>query len=58
MQALLEMFFGVGMIAGPSVGGVLFEHGGFCCPFFVMGLATLIATVFVCFALPKSSEFR
>ena len=55
-QALTEMFFGVGMIAGPSVGGVLYEYGGFCCPFFVVAAATFAATLFVCIWLPKPSE--
>ena len=48
------MFFGLGMIVGPSIGGLLFEYGGFACPFFVTGVASFIATLFAFMFLPKS----
>lgn len=50
------MLFGVGMIVGPSIGGVLFEYGGFWCPFFVVGITTFAASLFSCLCLPKPSE--
>ena len=50
------MLFGVGMIVGPSIGGVLFEYGGFCCPFFVVGVTIFAATLFAFVVLPKPSE--
>lgn len=50
------MFFGVGMIVGPSLGGVLYEYGGFACPFSVMGVATLAACLFATICLPKPRE--
>lgn len=37
MFALLETFFGVGMICGPTVGGALYELGGFTLPFASLG---------------------
>merc|ERR1719295_2165327 len=33
MFAILETFFGLGMIMGPTVGGALYEAGGFTLPF-------------------------
>ena len=56
IQGLAEMMFGVGMIIGPSIGGVLFEYGGFSCPFFVVGVTVYAATVFAFFCLPKRGE--
>lgn len=54
--SLTEVFFGVGMIVGPSVGGVLFEHGGFSLPFFVTGAEFFTCALFAFFAL-KSDSF-
>ena len=37
MFATLEAFFGVGLIFGPSIGGVLYQVGGYTLPFAVLG---------------------
>ena len=37
MFGVVEMSFGVGMILGPTVGGSLFQLGGFSLPFGVLG---------------------
>ena len=39
MFAILETFFGIGMIVGPTVGGALYEAGGFTLPFVSLGIA-------------------
>lgn len=41
MFATLEMFFGLGVIVGPIVGGILYDFAGFLLPFFIQG--TIIA---------------
>ena len=38
MFAILETFFGIGMIVGPTVGGALYEAGGFTLPFVSLGI--------------------
>lgn len=37
MFAVLETFFGVGLILGPTVGGALYQVGGFTLPFVTLG---------------------
>jgi MFS family permease len=37
MFAILETFFGIGMIMGPTIGGALYELGGFTLPFVSLG---------------------
>ncbi|XP_062589053.1 MFS-type transporter SLC18B1-like [Saccostrea cucullata] len=39
---VLETFSGLGMIAGPAVGGALYQLGGFGLPFFIVGSITVI----------------
>ena len=38
MFAILETFFALGMIAGPTAGGILYEAGGFMLPFISLGI--------------------
>lgn len=54
--SLTEVFFGVGMIVGPSVGGVLFEHGGFSLPFFVTGGEFFLVCIFAIFAMKSEPQ--
>lgn len=56
VQALTEVCFGVGMIVGPSVGGVLFEAGGFAVPFFVTGAICFVCSIFSFFALKPAAS--
>ncbi|CAG7821702.1 unnamed protein product, partial [Allacma fusca] len=43
--ASLETFFGLGLIVGPTVGGALYQKGGFTLPFVVMGGLLLVVAV-------------
>jgi hypothetical protein len=35
-----EAFFGMGTMFGPSLGGALYEYGGFSLPFWISGTGT------------------
>jgi len=52
MFALLELFFGIGMIVGPMIGGALYQVGGFTLPFAIMGSLLVLASIFIFFVLP------
>lgn len=52
--AALETCFGVGLIAGPTVGGALYELGGYTLPFVCMGTTLLTAACVTFFLLPDS----
>lgn len=52
MFALIELFFGIGMIVGPMIGGALYQVGGFTLPFDIMGSLLVLASVFIFFVLP------
>ncbi|KAF4528886.1 hypothetical protein B566_EDAN017379 [Ephemera danica] len=43
--ASLETFFGLGLIVGPTVGGALYQVGGYTTPFAVMGSALFLSAV-------------
>ncbi|CAL4100791.1 unnamed protein product [Meganyctiphanes norvegica] len=50
--AILEIFIGFGLMAGPIIGGLLLEQGGFTLPFAVFGGAQLIAAMTSVLFLP------
>ncbi|XP_012275314.1 MFS-type transporter SLC18B1 [Orussus abietinus] len=50
--ASLETFFGLGLIVGPTVGGALYQIGGYTTPFAVLGSALFLAAVMTAFVLP------
>lgn len=52
--AALETCFGVGLIVGPTVGGALYEVGGYTLPFVCMGSVLLTAATVTFFLLPTS----
>ncbi|ODM98602.1 MFS-type transporter SLC18B1 [Orchesella cincta] len=56
--ASLETFFGLGMIIGPTVGGLLFGIGGFPLPFFVVGGCLLVTGFLSSFLMPKIDKVR
>ncbi len=56
MFAILETFFGIGMIFGPTVGGALYELGGFTLPFAVLGSVLVLAAIFTSVILPNSGQ--
>ena len=47
MFAILETFFGIGMIVGPTVGGALYEAGGFTLPFVSLGMVMIEVSNFM-----------
>ncbi|XP_057671964.1 MFS-type transporter SLC18B1-like [Diorhabda carinulata] len=49
--ACLETFFGLGLIVGPTVGGALYQAGGYTLPFAVMGSSLCLASFFTTFVL-------
>jgi len=52
MFAMIELFFGIGEIVGPFIGGALYEVGGFTLPFAVMGSTLFFSSIFIYFVLP------
>jgi len=52
----LETFFGLGLIVGPTVGGALYEVGGYTTPFAVMGSCLLLSAIMTLFVLPDHPE--
>lgn len=55
-QASLETFFGLGLIAGPMVGGILYSVGGYYLPFVSLGILLLVVAILTMCILPKNSE--
>lgn len=51
--ATMETFFGLGLIVGPTVGGALYEVGGYTLPFVVLGVLLLGAAIMTCCLLPS-----
>jgi len=56
MFAMIELFFGIGEIVGPVVGGALYEIGGFVLPFAVMGSILFLSSIFIYFILPDTPQ--
>lgn len=54
--ASLETFFGLGLIVGPTVGGALYEVGGYTTPFVVLGSSLFLSAVMTAFVLPDHAE--
>ena len=53
MFAILEAFFGLGLIIGPTVGSALYQFGGYLAPFAILGtFLVIIAGSTICI-LPK-----
>jgi len=50
--ACLETFFGLGLIVGPTLGGFLFQVGGYLVPFAVLGFFLIAASLLTHFLLP------
>lgn len=56
LQASLETFFGLGLIAGPTVGGALYSLGGYYLPFVVLGTCLLLAAILTIIILPQHNQ--
>lgn len=54
--ASLETFFGLGLIVGPMVGGLLYSVGGYYLPFVSLGLCLFLTAVVTMCVLPKHNE--
>ena len=52
MFGVVEMAFGVGMIIGPTVGGVLYQFGGYTLPFGVLGGILILQATLTIITLP------
>jgi MFS family permease len=52
----METFAGLGYTAGPVIGGVLYEYGGFQLPFFVLGALLVLATLVSFFLIEEFDE--
>ncbi|XP_022253328.1 MFS-type transporter SLC18B1-like isoform X2 [Limulus polyphemus] len=50
----LHSFFGIGLIVGPTLGGGLYQVGGFSLPFAVLGSLLLLGIAQVFFFLPQT----
>ncbi|XP_068220297.1 MFS-type transporter SLC18B1-like [Palaemon carinicauda] len=55
--ASLETCYGLGMIAGPTLGGALFEVGGYTLPFVSLGGTLIAAATLTYCILPSHNEF-
>uniref|UniRef100_T1J6T1 Major facilitator superfamily (MFS) profile domain-containing protein n=1 Tax=Strigamia maritima TaxID=126957 RepID=T1J6T1_STRMM len=54
--AIMKTSFGFGLIVGPTVGGVLFEAGGFALPFYVVGSIMFLAGIVTFFLIPDRED--
>ncbi|KAL1140892.1 hypothetical protein AAG570_000820 [Ranatra chinensis] len=54
--ATLEVFYGLGYIAGPTLGGLLFSLGGYQLPFITMGSIMITVGLFIFLVLPPISK--
>ncbi|XP_022253802.1 MFS-type transporter SLC18B1-like [Limulus polyphemus] len=51
--SLLETCFGIGLIIGPTLGGALYQVGGYELPFIIAGVALLLDGIVIFFVLPE-----
>ncbi|KAJ8978906.1 hypothetical protein NQ317_008885 [Molorchus minor] len=56
VRGLLETFVGLGMSAGPGIGGILFAIGGFGLPFYVVGLILIVIAPMNIYMLPPADK--
>ncbi len=56
MFGWMETFCGLGMIVGPTVGGLLYEAGGFLAAFAALGGLLAVAATFAAAVLPDPPE--
>ncbi|KAL7304143.1 hypothetical protein TKK_0003595 [Trichogramma kaykai] len=56
--ASIETCFGLGLIVGPTIGGGLFQIGGFTTPFAVLGFVLFAVAVITIFVLPVNNGLQ
>lgn len=54
MFSMVETIFGLGLIAGPSIGAILYQAGGYTLPFVTMGSILVGASFVTCFTLSST----
>ncbi|CAH0393352.1 unnamed protein product [Bemisia tabaci] len=54
--ASLETFFGLGLIVGPTLGGALYQVGGFTTPFVTLGFLLFLSAAMTALVLPDHPE--
>ncbi|GFT51678.1 MFS-type transporter SLC18B1 [Nephila pilipes] len=54
--AVLETFMGVGLIIGPTVGGALYDLGGYGLPFYAVGTVVIVDAIVIFFILPDVND--
>merc|ERR1712002_747099 len=52
VYSLTQASFGFAEILGPSIGGIMFEYGGFLLPFEFSGILCLVVGLVIIFRLP------
>ncbi|KAK9879737.1 hypothetical protein WA026_006797 [Henosepilachna vigintioctopunctata] len=57
VRGLLETFVGMGMSAGPAIGGLLFAVGGFGLPFYVVGFITIVIAPMNIYLIPSFEKY-
>uniref|UniRef100_A0A0K0F9X2 MFS-type transporter SLC18B1 (inferred by orthology to a human protein) n=1 Tax=Strongyloides venezuelensis TaxID=75913 RepID=A0A0K0F9X2_STRVS len=53
---LMETFAGIGYTAGPMIGGILYEYGGFQLPFIILGGSLLLTAICSLFTIEKFED--
>uniref|UniRef100_A0A0N5CHV9 MFS domain-containing protein n=1 Tax=Strongyloides papillosus TaxID=174720 RepID=A0A0N5CHV9_STREA len=53
---LMETFAGIGYTAGPMIGGLLYEYGGFQLPFIILGGSLLLTAICSLFTIEKFED--
>lgn len=51
--AILETFLGIGLITGPTLGGALYDLGGYGLPFYGVGGIVILDAIVIFFVLPN-----
>ena len=54
VMATLETCFGIGLIIGPTIGGALYEVGGYVTPFAALGSCLVLCSIFTAYFLPST----
>ena len=57
VQSINLTNLGIGMMAGPLLGSVLYAIGGFQLPFYVTGACLFLLTILTFFTLPDSENY-
>lgn len=52
----MQTYYGIGMLAGPGFGGILFQWGGYTAPFIFVGILLLLSSILFFFLLPSSAN--